>query len=58
MAEDTTRSFKVEVVIDQPPANIVTGISAQINIPVETLMAHRISPAVLALDDDGTKLKL
>ncbi len=53
MAEDTTRSFKIEVLIDQPPANIVTGISAQINIPVETLMAHRVSPAVLALDDNG-----
>jgi len=53
MAEDTTRSFKVEVLIDQAPANIVTGISAQINIPVETLMAHKVSPAVLALDDNG-----
>ncbi len=53
MAEDTTRSFKIEVQIDQAPANIVTGISAQINIPVETLMAHRVSPAVLALDDNG-----
>ena len=53
MAEDTTRSFKIEVLIDQAPANIVTGISAQINIPVETIMAHRVSPAVLALDDNG-----
>ena len=53
MAEDTTRSFKIEVLIDEAPADIVTGISAQINIPVETLMAHLVSPAVLALDDSG-----
>jgi len=53
MAEDTTRSFKVEVLIDQAPRNVVTGVSAKLNIPVETLMAHRVSPAVLALDDNG-----
>ncbi len=53
MADDTTRSFEVEVLIDQTPKSVMTGISAEITIPVETLMAHRVSPAVLALDDDG-----
>ncbi len=53
MADDTTRSFKVEVLIDSPPAGTLTGISAQISIPVETLQAHRVSPAILALDDAG-----
>jgi len=54
MADDTTRSFQVEILIDSPPARTLTGISAQISIPVETLMAHRVSPALLALDDEGT----
>ncbi len=54
MADNTTRSFEVEILIDQPPQSIVTGISAEIIIPVETLMAHKVSPAVLALGDDGS----
>ncbi len=53
MADDTTRSFKIEILINSPPAGTLTGISAQINIPVETLLAHRVSPAILALDDNG-----
>lgn len=54
MADSTTRSFEVEVLIDQVPQSVLTGISTEIVIPVETLMAHKVSPAVLALDDDGT----
>lgn len=53
MADDTTRSFEVEVLVSQTPQSIMTGISAEIIIPVETLMAHRVSPAVLALNDAG-----
>jgi len=34
---DNARSFKVEVLIEQPPAGTLTGISAKLSIPVETL---------------------
>ncbi len=54
MADTATRSFKIEVVIDNPPARTMSGVSAELSIPVETLDAHLISPAILALDDDGT----
>ena len=30
-----------------------SGVTTQIAIPVDTVMAHRISPALLALDDEG-----
>jgi len=53
MADKTTRSFEIEVLIPDPPENISTGLSAQINIPVEELMAHRVSPAMMAISDDG-----
>ena len=53
MAENTSRSFEVEILVENPPQEIATGISAEISIPVETLKAHRVSPAILALDDDG-----
>ena len=53
MAENTSRSFEVEILVENPPLEIATGISAEISIPVETLKAHRVSPAILALDDEG-----
>ena len=51
---DSARSFKVEVLVEHPPADTLTGISAKLSIPVETLRAHRVSPAVLSLDDEGS----
>jgi multidrug efflux system membrane fusion protein len=54
MADSATRSFGIEVIIDNPPASTMSGVSAEISIPVETISAHLISPAILALDDDGT----
>lgn len=54
MADTATRSFRVEIIVESPPPGTMTGISAEISIPVETLLAHLISPAILALDDDGT----
>lgn len=54
MADSATRSFRVEIIVESPPAGAMTGVSAEIRIPVETLQAHLISPAILALDDNGT----
>lgn len=54
MADTATRSFRVEVIVSEPPKDTMTGISAEIRIPVETLTAHLISPAILALDAQGT----
>ncbi len=54
MADTATRSFRVEILVSEPPKDSMTGISAEIRIPVETLTAHLISPAILALDDQGT----
>lgn len=54
MADSSTRSFRVEVLVPAPPAAAKTGISAEIRIPVEKIRAHLISPAILALDESGT----
>jgi len=54
MADSSTRSFRVEVLVPSPPDAAKTGISAEIRIPVETIRAHLISPAILALDESGT----
>lgn len=54
MADSATRSFRVEVLVPSPPEQARTGISAEIRIPAETMRAHLISPAILALDESGT----
>ncbi|OED40720.1 hypothetical protein AB833_11740 [Chromatiales bacterium (ex Bugula neritina AB1)] len=54
MADPASRSFRIEVLITDPPGQALTGVSAEIRIPVETLQAHLVSPAILALDEDGT----
>lgn len=51
-AEQASRTFRVEVEVandEGVPANT----SAEIEIPVGTVRAHRLSPALLALDGDG-----
>jgi len=53
MAEPSSRSFRIEVLINNPPKRAMTGVSAAIRIPVETLDAHLISPAILALSESG-----
>ena len=51
-AESGTRTHRAEVTLtDTAPA--VSGGSATVRIPVGTVRAHRLSPAVLALDEQG-----
>lgn len=54
VANDVTRTFRVEMIIDNPDRTIRDGITAMARVPVKSVMAHRLSPAVLTLDDRGT----
>jgi multidrug efflux system membrane fusion protein len=53
-ADAATRTFRVEIEADNPDHLIMDGLTARVRIPGRQIMAHRISPAVLALADDGT----
>jgi len=53
VAEDATRTFTVELEVDNRAGQHRGGISAELLIPAETLFAHRISPSLLTLDDQG-----
>jgi len=51
-AQSGTRTFRVE--IEAPnPEGLPVGVSATIRIPLETVQAHFVSPAVLALEESG-----
>jgi membrane fusion protein, multidrug efflux system len=52
-ADAATRTFRVEVRVDNPDRSLPSGISTRVEIPVETVEAHRISPALVALDEHG-----
>jgi len=48
-----TRTYAIE--IEVPNANLAlrSGITARISLPTATVMAHKVSPAIFALDDQG-----
>ncbi|APG49402.1 efflux RND transporter periplasmic adaptor subunit [Phaeobacter porticola] len=52
-ADPSTRSFAAELLIDNPGGTIPAGISARIEVPLQEVDAHFLSPALLSLDMDG-----
>ena len=48
-----TRTYPVEIQVPNPGYALRSGVTTQIAIPIDTVLAHRISPALLALDDEG-----
>lgn len=52
-ADTQTRTYRIEATLNINGANVRDGGTAQIAVPLEEVMAYRISPAVLALDDAG-----
>ena len=52
-ADTATRTFRVELEIQNPSGEYTAGVSAEIRIPIETIPAQFVSPALLTLDDRG-----
>jgi len=53
-ADPATRTFRVELEIPNPKGTIRDGITAEMHVAGAEVMAHRVSPAILALDDKGS----
>lgn len=53
VADEGTRTFGVELEIDNTNGDLRAGGTAELRIPAETVLAHRLSPALLTLDDAG-----
>lgn len=53
-SDRATRTFRVELEVPNPSGSIRDGITAEIHVLSKTLQAHRISPAILTLDEHGT----
>ena len=52
-SDETTRTFRVELEVPNPDGALVSGISAEIHLPLAATAAHRVTPALLALDENG-----
>ena len=53
VADDATRTFAVELEVDNSDGQLRAGGTAELMIPAETILAHRLSPSLLTLDDAG-----
>ncbi len=53
VADDGTNTFKVEAKFDNPNMKLPAGFSTQLDIDVESVNAVHLSPAFMALDENG-----
>ncbi|MCS6948332.1 MAG: efflux RND transporter periplasmic adaptor subunit [Steroidobacteraceae bacterium] len=54
VADPATRTFRVELEIPNANAQLPVGVTAEVDLPLGRVEAHRLSPALLTLDDTGT----
>jgi multidrug efflux system membrane fusion protein len=52
-AEASTRTYRIEMEVANPPPHQLAGMTAELRIPLGTVPAHKVSPALLSLDDAG-----
>ena len=52
-ADQQTRTFRVEVVVDNPDSVMPAGLSARVAMPTGQARGHFVSPAVLSLGANG-----
>ena len=53
VADEATRTFEVELEVDNQDGALRAGGTAELRIPAERVLAHRVSPSLLTLDDAG-----
>ena len=53
VADAATRTYTVELEVDNSDGSLRAGGTAELRVPAEQVLAHRISPSLLTLDDAG-----
>ena len=53
VADAATRTFTVELEVDNGSGTLRAGGTAELQVPAERVLAHRISPSLLTLDHAG-----
>jgi len=52
-ADAATRTFRVELEVDNPDYALPDGVTAELRLPLATVPAYKVTPAVLTLSKDG-----
>ncbi|MHA7815577.1 MAG: efflux RND transporter periplasmic adaptor subunit [Pseudohaliea sp.] len=52
-SDAATRTYPLEATVPNPDYSLRSGVPATLRIPVEEVLAHRVSPALFTLDDAG-----
>jgi multidrug efflux system membrane fusion protein len=52
-SDPATRTFRVELLVPNENATLRGGVTAEITFQSDQVMAHKISPAILTLNDKG-----
>ena len=53
VADEATRTFRVELQVPNPDGVISDGMTAEIALPLSLISAHLVSPAILTLSEKG-----
>jgi len=53
VADSSTRTFKIEIKIDNPDGIFQAGRSVTLKLPLQEIYAHLISPALLLISENG-----
>ncbi|GAB5412928.1 MAG: hypothetical protein Cons2KO_05310 [Congregibacter sp.] len=52
-SDDVTRTYPVEITVPNPDYSLRSGLTTVVSVATETVLAHRVSPALFTLDDAG-----
>ena len=53
-SDPVTRTYPVEITVENADYSLRSGLTATLRIAIDQVTAHRLSPALFALDDEGT----
>ncbi|MBD1390116.1 efflux RND transporter periplasmic adaptor subunit [Neiella sp. HB171785] len=53
VADAATNTFRVELTLDNADGKLFAGLSTELELPLATMKAIQVTPALLALDEDG-----
>lgn len=52
-SDAVTRTYPVEITVPNPDLSARAGLTTVVSVAAETILAHRVSPALFTLDDAG-----
>lgn len=53
VADESTRTFGIRVEVANPDGLLPAGVTAELKLPAGITLAHKVSPSILTLDENG-----